>query len=398
MRIAMLSWEALHAVPVGGVSVHVDALARALTTRGHEVHLFTRQGAGQRLHDNVMGVRYHRCPHAAGADFAGEVYRFNGSLGHYLEQIALQAGPFDVVHAHDWLTMPAAERFCEGARAFFAATFHSTEWGRSGAWPETGESARIADIERETTRRARAIVAVSYDVRRQLDQLYRLADWKTAVIYHGVDLRPFDAEGFDAAAVKRDAGIETTDPTVLFVGRLTHGKGADLLLQAVEAVLARHGRTRFLFVGEGDLGGHLRKEADRFGVAAAVRWLGWREGRGLVALLRAADIVCAPYRKDPYGMVTLAAWAARKPVVATDCGAAGEFAYDRTNALLVRPEPARIAEAIDQLVSDFALCRWMGQNGRVAVETAFAWETIARQTLAAYGRPRQLTAERKPVD
>ena len=46
MKIAMLSWESLHSIPVGGGAVHVTELAAALERRGPEVHVFTRLGQG----------------------------------------------------------------------------------------------------------------------------------------------------------------------------------------------------------------------------------------------------------------------------------------------------------------------------------------------------------------
>jgi hypothetical protein len=35
-------------------------------------------------------------------------------------------------------------------------------------------------------------------------------------------------------------------------------------------------------------------------------------------------------------------------------------------------------------MQDFEKARWMGRNGRVAVNTAFSWDTIAEQTLNEY--------------
>ena len=61
MRIALFSWETLHSIAVGGVGVHVTELAAALQRRGHEIHVFTRQGHGQPHYDCVHGVHYHRC-------------------------------------------------------------------------------------------------------------------------------------------------------------------------------------------------------------------------------------------------------------------------------------------------------------------------------------------------
>jgi len=43
MRIAMLSWESLHSISVGGVAAVVTEMAAAMDRKGHEVHVFTRQ-------------------------------------------------------------------------------------------------------------------------------------------------------------------------------------------------------------------------------------------------------------------------------------------------------------------------------------------------------------------
>jgi glycosyltransferase involved in cell wall biosynthesis len=45
MRIALLCWESLHSVAVGGVAVHVTELAAALERRGHEIHVFLNSPA-----------------------------------------------------------------------------------------------------------------------------------------------------------------------------------------------------------------------------------------------------------------------------------------------------------------------------------------------------------------
>ena len=47
LRIAMLTWESLHTIAVGGVAPHVTELAAALERRGHEVHVYSRTGDGQ---------------------------------------------------------------------------------------------------------------------------------------------------------------------------------------------------------------------------------------------------------------------------------------------------------------------------------------------------------------
>ncbi|HQL41864.1 MAG TPA: glycogen/starch synthase, partial [Candidatus Omnitrophota bacterium] len=47
MRIALLAWESLHSIHVGGIGNHITELGCALERKGHEVHVFTRLGQAQ---------------------------------------------------------------------------------------------------------------------------------------------------------------------------------------------------------------------------------------------------------------------------------------------------------------------------------------------------------------
>jgi len=74
MRIALLSWEALHSVSVGGVAVHVTELAAALERLGHEVHVYTRlRWPGDWHYDRIHGVHYHRVPYNGHPDLIEDV-------------------------------------------------------------------------------------------------------------------------------------------------------------------------------------------------------------------------------------------------------------------------------------------------------------------------------------
>src|SRR5206468_1329470 len=103
MRIAMLSWESLHSICVGGVGVHVTELGAALERKGHEVHVFTRMGPWQPHYERIDGVHYHRCPFDLQPNFVDEVNNMCRSFVHHLFQSENYIGAFDVVHAHDWL-------------------------------------------------------------------------------------------------------------------------------------------------------------------------------------------------------------------------------------------------------------------------------------------------------
>jgi len=48
------------------------------------------------------------------------------------------------------------------------------------------------------------------------------------------------------------------------------------------------------------------------------------------------------------------------------------------------PKVPELTGSMAELLSDWDRARWMGQNGRVAVERGFTWDRIAAETLNAY--------------
>jgi glycosyltransferase involved in cell wall biosynthesis len=383
VRIALFSWEALHSIAVGGVGVHVTELAAALERRGHNVHVFTRQGPGQALYDRIHSVHYHRCPFPLNPNFVDEVNNMCRSFVHHCFAVEDSIGAFDIVHAHDWLASNAAVWAKEGRRRRAVLTMHSTEYGRNGNRFHAGQSVRVQDHERHGTFCADRVITVSNQLRDEIRWLYQLPEHKTAVIYNGVNASTFDYD-VDPGQVKARYAIGPLDPTVLFVGRMVVQKGPDILVRTIPSVLRYYPNAKFVFAGDGHLRGEVYNLACQFGVGHAVRLLGEKRGRDLHDLFKACDVVAVPSRNEPFGIVILEGWSAHKPVVSTKRGGPAEFVWHGVNGLQVDDTPDSVAWGLGTLLADHGRCRWMGRNGRAAVDAAFSWDNIASQTEAVY--------------
>lgn len=383
MRVALFSWETLHSIAVGGVGVHVTELAAALERRKHDVHVFTRQGHGQPLYDNVHGVHYHRCPFPLSPNFVDEINNMCRAFTHRFFSVEDGSGKFDIVHAHDWLASNAMVWIKEGRGRRGVLTMHSTEYGRNGNRFFGGQSTRVQDHERHGSYVADRIITVSGLLRDEIRWLYQVPEHKTRTIYNGVNSQVFDYD-VDAGEVKRRYAIGPLDPTVLFVGRMVVQKGPDILVRAMPSVLRFYPNAKFVFVGDG----HMRNEvcglAHHFGVSHALRMLGDKRGRELIDLFKGCDVVAVPSRNEPFGIVILEGWSAHKPVVSTKRGGPAEFVWHGVNGLQVDDTPDSVAWGLGTLLADHGRCRWMGRNGRAAVDAAFSWDTIAEQTEEVY--------------
>lgn len=383
MRIALFTWESLHSIAVGGVGVHVTELGAALQRRGHEVHVFTRQGAGQSHYDCIDSVHYHRCTFGLSPNFVDEINNMCRAFVAAFNATEDMLGRFDIVHAHDWLASNAAVWIKEGRGRKAVLTMHSTEYGRNGNRFFGGNSVRVQDHERHGTFCADRVITVSNQLKDEIKWLYQLPDSKAKMIYNGVNANAFDYD-VDAGNVKRQYGIGPLDPTVLFVGRMVVQKGPDILVRSIPHVLRHYPNSKYVFVGDGHMKNEVANMAHHMGIGHACRFVGSKSGRGVYDLFKACDVVAVPSRNEPFGIVILEGWAAHKPVISTKRGGPAEFVWHGVNGLQIDDTPDSVAWGLGTLLADHNRCRWMGRNGRAAVDAAFSWDSIAEQTELVY--------------
>jgi glycosyltransferase involved in cell wall biosynthesis len=299
----------LHSIAVGGIASHVTELAAAVERAGHEIHVFTRRAPGQRYHDWIDGVHYHRCSYPRHHEFVDDVNNMCRSLVDRVFTIEDMVGRFDIVHAHDWLTANAMIWIKQGRDHKGVLTIHSTEYARCGNAFPAGRSVRVRDQEWAGTYWADQVICVSHATKKEVLWMYEVPDGKTQVVYNGVSSHRF-AGSVDVGATRKRFDIGPMDPTILFCGRLEWQKGPDLLVQSIPRILPDHFNAKFVFVGDGAMRRDMETEARKLGVSHAVRFLGCRNGDEIVNLYKLADGVCVPSRNEPFGIVVLEAWSA----------------------------------------------------------------------------------------
>jgi len=383
MRVALFSWETLHSIPVGGISVHVTELAAGLQRRGHEVHVFTRRAPDQSDYDCVHGVHYHRCNFDLHENFVDEINNMCRAFVAAFEALEDSIGRFDIVHAHDWLTSNAVVWIKESRGRQAIMTVHSTEYGRNGNEFFGGHAPRVHDHERHGTFCADRVITVSHRLEDEISWLYEVPHEKIQTIYNGVNSEAFDYS-VDAGEIKQKYAIGPLDPMILFAGRMVVQKGPDILVHAIPSILSQYPATKFVYAGDGHMKDDVCRIANEMGVGHALRILGMKSGRDLHDLFKACDIVAVPSRNEPFGIVILEGWSAHKPVVCTKRGGPAEFVWHEVNGLQIDDTPDSVAWGLNTMLASDDHRRWMGRNGRAAVDAIFGWDNIAEQTEAVY--------------
>jgi glycosyltransferase involved in cell wall biosynthesis len=167
---------------------------------------------------------------------------------------------------------------------------------------------------------------------------------------------------------------------------MVYQKGPDLLMEAIPSLLRYYPQAKFIFAGDGNMRPALEHRAWQLGVSHATRFLGFRNGHELPELYKTCDVVCVPSRNEPFGIVVLEGWSAGKPVVVTKNGGPDEFVWHEVNGLKIYPHPASVGWGLGTLFTNFEWARWMGHNGRVAVESSFTWDHVADRVLDVYNQ------------
>ena len=211
---------------------------------------------------------------------------------------------FDIIHCHDWLTIPAALKLRQRFRRPLVLHIHSLESDRS---PEGGDPG-IAGIEADGCRRADLVLAVSGYTAAKITGEYGIDPGKVKVLHNGYD--PVESPGSGVEGIQ---GLRT----VLFLGRLAAQKGPDIFLDTAIRIIGARNDVRFLIAGTGPLESHLKQRARAARDSDRVVFTGFVPRDRVPGLLEGADVLVIPSRSEPFGIVGLEAMSRGTAVVVT---------------------------------------------------------------------------------
>lgn len=245
---------------------------------------------------------------------------------------------------------------------------------------------------RWSRRGAACVVAVSAENATLLTRHYHLPTDTVRVVHSGADLSAYEA--FDLTAresVRAELGLPAGQQLIAVVARLSANKGHRYLIEAAPAILARHPRAHFLFVGPADEAESLHTRIAQLGLTAKFSVLGLRAD--VPRLLRASDVFVLPSLGEGFAVVIVEALAAGLPVVATQVGGAAEvesIAGVHPELQFVPPAaPGPLARAVNAALNLDTATRASWAITARAIAQQFSARAMARQMLALY---REMTA------
>ncbi len=204
-------------------------------------------------------------------------------------------------------------------------------------------------------------------------------DW---VIPLGVEL-----PAADSTDIRTHYGLPTDRPLVLFMSRIDPKKGFDLLLPALEDLLAE---LPFHLVIAGanpqdpQYEAQIRQQIQASGLAAQTTWMGFVTGALKTQLLRAADLFVLPSYYENFGIAVAEAMLAGVPVVISDQVHIWPQIAQAEAGWICRCDRTDLVQQLRAALTQPDQRQQRGQNAHRYAREHYSWDAIAQQMLQAY--------------
>ncbi|MBD2105306.1 glycosyltransferase family 4 protein [Leptolyngbya sp. FACHB-261] len=384
MKILVLAWEYPPRI-VGGIARHVAELYPELVAQGHEIHLITVEFGAAPHYEVVDGVKVHRVPVAYSHDFFHWVVNMNESMGNHGGKLMLEDGPFDLIHAHDWLVADAAIALKHSFKLPLIATIHATEYGRYNGI-RTDTQHYINSKEERLVYEAWRLIVCSHYMRDELGRAFHCPWEKVDVIYNGIRPEKKKHQDFDRWAFRRRFA-EDHEKIVYYVGRMAYEKGVHQIVNAAAKVAwEMGGQVKFVIIGGGNTDS-LKRQAGSLGLWDKFYFTGFMSDQDLDRFQTIADCAVFPSLYEPFGIVALESFAAHVPVVVSDTGGFPEVVqHTKTGIVTWTNNADSLAWGILEVLKNPGYAQWLTDNAAEDLERRFKWSKIAQQTETVYAR------------
>jgi len=396
---------------VGGLGTYAAEITRKFVLLDNDVSVFTMNDDEGALPTRELwrGIEVHRPLHidvsdslpdviaedvrkwGRGIQFFSKILVYNYlSASKIVNELVRKEGfKYDVVVAHDWLSVMAGVTAKRELGLPLVFHVHSTEKGRTlGNGSEV-----VSSIEHRGGQMADLVITVSYAMKDELIGL-GFPKEKIRVCYNGVDPEKYSPDQVDEATrkkIRESYGLKDDDQMILFIGRLVWIKGVDKLIMALPHVLQKIPKAKLVIVGLGDMEEHLKSMAKGLKLEDVVKFrFEFVSEEDRIAHYAACDAAAFPSLYEPFGIVALEAMSMEKPLVVGASGISGM----REIVIADGPEqcgyhvnpsdPVDIAWGVVSCLQDQNRKQQLGKNGRKRVLAEFTWDAIAEKTLQTY--------------
>ncbi|HKX73566.1 MAG TPA: glycosyltransferase family 4 protein [Candidatus Saccharimonadales bacterium] len=369
----------------GGAEKSVIMLRDGLLDRGHEVKIMSSDRDA-----DVPHFSDYECRHISGP--LGLIrHLWSGSAYRTLKRAIREFKP-DVVHFHTMGELSPSVLFALGGTPALLTVHGPEEYTETMLEWYLPPTAFNGDVSRKNlTPIGRLHFTFFKYVQRPLYKLgfgrLRLMVSPSKYLAQKLALEGFDVpvgHVYNGIALPNEQPLPA-EPNLLYVGRLEHVKGVDVLLRALPGIVTAVPGAHLRIVGDGPERARLEQLAEELGVTNAVTFCGWLKGDAVLAEYAKAKLHIIPsVWPENLPTVAIEALAVGRPIVGSRVGGIPELIEDGVTGEIVTPgDHQELATAITGLLTDKQLAA-KATAARVSADR-FALSTFITNIEKIYG-------------
>ncbi|MEO0224665.1 MAG: glycosyltransferase family 4 protein [candidate division WOR-3 bacterium] len=348
----------------GGISEHIDSLARYLRKRGHLTYILTANfssGVDYKDPDYVIRV---------GKAFKIPINKSIGSITlspklNKLVKEIVQKNNYDIIHIHGPIAPVLPMLAIKYSKSINVATFHS-------AHDEVLLYRIFKGYLENYFKKLHGRIAVSEVAKRSISRYF---DGEYRIIPNGVDIHRFNPNN-----EKIDWLINDNSKKILFVGRIEPRKGLKYLILAFNEVVKFISDIKLIVVGDGPFK-ILYEQYINKNIEDKVIFVGKVGYDELPKFYVSCDVFVSPAtEKESFGIVLLEAMASKIPVIASDIEGYRQIIEDEVNGFLFESENYKnLADKIIMVLKNKNFVNKVVENAYKIVVEKYSWESVSKQ-------------------
>ncbi|MEL6720071.1 MAG: glycosyltransferase [Bacteroidota bacterium] len=368
----------LHIVPsykpayiYGGTITAISILAESQAALGHKIQVFTTTANGKeelpKGSTTIDGVQVQYFPR-----WTKDHTHFSPAL---LWKLFRSIKKYDTVHLHSWwnlVTIPALFIcWLRGVRPFFSPH------GMLSSYSLGNESGGAKGVFHRFFGRFLLSKSILHATAQQEAEegLQMIANWKYILVPNIVEL----------PERKNYRSEQAASPafTLIFLSRIHHKKGLELLFEALSQV-AFEFQLRIAGDGEAEYIQQLKQLAANLNIAEKIDWVGWINDEPKYQFLANADLFALTSHNENFAMVVIESLAVGTPVLLSDQVGLSDYVQEKQLGWICPLEVNKIQEYLQDIFKQKEALATIRSKAAEQIYRDFSAENIARQYVEAY--------------